>query len=121
MRELYYEELRKVELVSIAYLYAKTGKTCYNGKTYSLVNITTNNFWYDRVIEKNEYYRCCSSQLYLPCSSMDCTLPGSGSAINADCLGLINQVPVYPGVENNVTPQKWVDGEGESELIDPNI
>ncbi len=49
-RELYYEEPRKTELTRVAYIYAITGKQCYNGKTYAMANFSTNNFWYDRVI-----------------------------------------------------------------------
>jgi uncharacterized protein (DUF427 family) len=31
------------------------GKTAYNGKTYSMNNFSENNFWFERVIEKNEF------------------------------------------------------------------
>jgi hypothetical protein len=32
------------------------GIACYNGKTYSMGNISQDNFWYDRVIEKSDFY-----------------------------------------------------------------
>ena len=118
-RELYYEEFRKVELVRIAYLFAKTGKPCYNGKTYSLANITTDNFWYDRVIEKNVFYReriVAPHYTYTQAPYL-IHYPIPANAINANSLGQINQAPGYPGVEKNVAPQKWVDGEGEGELV----
>jgi len=51
-RELYYEEPRKTELTRIAYILARTGKTCYNGKTYTLANISTDNFWYEGLLRK---------------------------------------------------------------------
>ena len=56
-RELYYKEPRKTDLTRIAYIFAQTGKTAYHGKSYSLDNFHQDNFWYDRVIEKNEFYR----------------------------------------------------------------
>lgn len=51
-RELYYEEPRKVELTRISYLFAMTGKQAYNGKTYNLQNFSKDNFFYDRIMEK---------------------------------------------------------------------
>ena len=39
-RELFWEEMRKTELTRMAFIFAKTGKTCYNGKTYSLANFS---------------------------------------------------------------------------------
>ncbi len=54
-RELYYEEPRKTELTRIAYQMAKAGKS-YNGKTYTLNNFATANFFYDRIVDKNIFY-----------------------------------------------------------------
>jgi hypothetical protein len=50
-RALYWEEPRKTELTSVAFIYAKTGKS-YNGKTYTAANFSTNNFYIDRILEK---------------------------------------------------------------------
>jgi len=69
-RELYYEENRHVELVRIAYTYAKTGRPCeiFGGRVYQLASISgpggTNanvkqegvNFWYDRVVSRSNFY-----------------------------------------------------------------
>src|SRR3546814_3398138 len=55
-RELYYEEPRKTELSRIAYLFAKTGKAAYNGKTYTLDNFSNDNFFYDRIMETTHFY-----------------------------------------------------------------
>jgi hypothetical protein len=44
--------------------------------------------------------------------------PIPANAINANSLGQINQVPGYPGSENNVPPLTWVDGEGEGQLVE---
>ena len=118
-RELYYEELRKTELTRVAYILAQTGKTCYNGKTYSLANFVTDNFWYDRVIEKNKFYR---DQVRNPFGNYRIAewivlWPIPADAINANSLGHINQNLGYPGAENNITPMKWVDGPGEGSLV----
>ena len=119
-RELYYEEPRKTELTRIAYMYAKSGKPCYNGKTYSMNTFGTDNFWYDRVIEKNVFYR---DQVKAPFYNYRIApyivlWPVLSSAINANSLGHINQNYGYPGFESNITPMKWVDGEGEGSIVE---
>ncbi len=55
-RELYYEEPRKTELTRISYLFAMTGKAAENGKTYQLGNFSDNNYFYDRVKARNNFY-----------------------------------------------------------------
>lgn len=118
-RELYYEEPRRTELTRMAFIFAKTGKTCYNGKTYSLNNFSENNFWYDRIIEKNKFYR---DQVRAPFYNYRMApwivlWPIPANAINANSLGHINQNLGYPGAETNITPMKWVDGPGEGSII----
>ena len=49
-RELYIEEHRKVELTRIAFLKAQLGKD-----GYSLSNFSEKNWYYDRVMEKNNF------------------------------------------------------------------
>jgi hypothetical protein len=119
-RELYYEEPRRTELTRIAYILAETGKACYNGKTYSLSNFSTDNFWYDRIIEKNKFYR---DQVKAPfynyrIAEWIVLWPIPADAINANSLGHINQNIGYPGAETNITPMKWVDGPGEGEIVE---
>ena len=61
-RELYGEEFRHDEMVRWSVAYAKTGKSCYNGKTYSIsgndieTSLSANSFYYDRMMEKNNYF-----------------------------------------------------------------
>lgn len=116
-RELYYEEFRKVELTRMAYIFAKTGKS-YNGKTYNLENFHTSNFWYDRVMEKNVFYR---TQLRAPHYNYKIAphivlWPIPSQAINANSLGHINQNKGYPGAETNIAPKVWKDGPGEGTI-----
>lgn len=103
-RELYYEEERKVELTRIAYLFAKTGKA-YHGKTYSLQNFSTNNFWYDRVMEQNNYYRekkvTPHGDMY-KISEYHVLWPIPQSAIDANTEKRLNQNQGYDGAEGNV-------------------
>lgn len=119
-RELYYEEPRKTELTRIAYIFAQTGKQAYNGKTYSLANFHEDNFWYDRVIEKNAFYR---DQVRAPFYNYRVApwivlWPIPADAINANTLGHLNQNKGYPGAENNIPPMEWVDGPGEGTLVE---
>ncbi|NQU54112.1 MAG: RagB/SusD family nutrient uptake outer membrane protein [Bacteroidetes bacterium] len=119
-RELYYEEPRKTEITRMALMLAESGKTAYNGKTYQMSNFSDNNFWYDRVMEKNEYYRdnVVAPHYTYRAAPWIALWPVPASAINANTLGVINQNAGYPGAEIRRTPQKWVDGEGEGELVD---
>src|SRR5574340_804087 len=61
-RELYGEEYRHDELVRISVIFAKSGKPCYNGKTYSTgddieKSLSANSFYYDRMMERNSFFR----------------------------------------------------------------
>lgn len=106
-RELYFEELRKVELTRIAIIYARTGIQCYNGKTYSMNTLTENNFWYDRVNEKSDFYNKgvrTPYGNYYTCSPYHIFWPIPSYAINSNTGGIINQNKGYPGTEKNATP-----------------
>tara|TARA_R110000744_G_scaffold33035_5_gene76988 strand:- start:2122 stop:3759 length:1638 start_codon:yes stop_codon:yes gene_type:complete len=106
-RELYYEEGRKTELTRIAYIFAKTGKTAYNGKTYSLANFSTDNFWYDRIMEVTDFYNKGVKTIHgdeYTMSPYHVLWPIPASAINANTQGVINQNEGYPGAENNIPP-----------------
>lgn len=118
-RELYYEEPRKTELTRIAYILAQTGKPCYNGKTYSMSNFSTDNFWYDRIIEKNSFYR---DHVIAPFHSYriaqhNVLWPIAQTSIDANSLGHINQNAGYPGADTNQPPMKWIDGPGEGSIV----
>jgi len=119
-RELYYEENRHVEITRIAYIYAKTGKTCeYFGRTYSLDNFSgpggagSNikqegiNFWYDWVNAKNNFYNKGVKHRWAEykISVHHVLWPVPASAINANTNGVINQNIGYPGAEKNVEPK----------------
>jgi len=106
-RELYFEEHRKSELTRIAYLFAKTGKTAYNGKTYKLDNFSDENFWYDRIMEKTDFYNKGVKTNYgneFKISPYHVLWPVPAAAINANSQGVINQNKGYTGYDKNVPP-----------------
>ena len=112
-RELYLEELRKVELTRMAITYALTGKTCYNGKTYSMDRLSQDNFWFDRVEEASDLYNKDVITAYgnnFTCSPFHIFWPIPAYAINSNTGGVINQNVGYPGTERNVPPLVY---EGE--------
>jgi len=106
-RELYYEEPRKTELTRIAYIFAKTGKAAENGKTYSLNNFSTDNYFYDRVMAKTDFYNKGVTTVIgitYKMSSYHVLWPVPIAVINANTLGHINQNQGYAGAEGNVPP-----------------
>jgi hypothetical protein len=106
-RELFYEEPRKTELTRIAYIFALTGQAAYNGKTYSLANFSDNNFFYDRIMEKNIFYknrvRTNYGNIYT-ISPYHVLWPVPTVSIQANTYGHINQNKGYIGYESNVPP-----------------
>jgi hypothetical protein len=106
-RELYYEEPRNTELTRIALIFAMTGKTAYNGKTYSLNNFHENNFWYDRIMETTNFYNKGVFTIHgdeYTMSPYHSLYPVPASSINGNTQGVINQNLGYPGAENNIPP-----------------
>lgn len=104
-RELYYEEPRKTELTRIAYIFALTGKAAYNGKSYTLANFSDNNFFYDRIIEKNDFYRNkvpTISGVNFRISPYHVLWPVPATAQRFNTEGHINQNKGYTGYETNV-------------------
>lgn len=111
-RELYYEEPRNTELTRIAFILAKTGKTAYNGKSYSLDNFHLENFWYDRIMETTDFYNQGVKTIHgdeYTMSPYHSLYPIPASAINANTQGRINQNLGYPGAESNIPPLTTIE------------
>ncbi len=109
-RELFYEEPRNCELTRIAFLLAKTGKS-YKGKTYNLSNFSESNFWYDRIMEKTEFFNKGVTTLagdFFTLSPFHVLWPVPQTVINSNSKGVINQNKGYTGYENNVPPLKTI-------------
>lgn len=106
-RELYFEEPRKTELTRMSYIFALTGKPAYNGKTYTLATFSENNFFYDRIMEKNDFYKNkvpTVSGVNYKISPFHVLWPVPGNAQRFNTNGHINQNKGYTGYESNVPP-----------------
>ncbi|WP_081352629.1 RagB/SusD family nutrient uptake outer membrane protein [Bacteroides ovatus] len=98
-RELYIEEHRKVELTRIAFLKAQLGKD-----GYSLSNFSEKNWYYDRIMEKNnffaeQYFYSTNAFIMKPYHVL---WPVPLTAITSNSQGRINQNIGYFGAEDNV-------------------
>lgn len=98
-RELYIEEHRKVELTRIAFLKAQLGQD-----GYSLGNFSEKNWYYDRIMEKNnffaeEYFYSTNAFIMKPYHVL---WPVPLTAITSNTQGRINQSIGYFGAEDNI-------------------
>ena len=106
-RELFYEEPRKTELTRIAYLFATTGKTAENGKLYTMSKFSEDNYFYDRIIAKNTFYKNNTRTNYgniFTISPYHVLWPVPSVSIQANSNGHINQNKGYTGFETNIPP-----------------
>ena len=106
-RELFYEDPRKTELTRMALIFARTGKPAYNGKSYQMDNFSDNNFWYDRTIEKNVFYRegiVTNHGDKYTVSPYHVFWPVPSRSLQANPNGVINQNKGYVGYERNIPP-----------------
>lgn len=106
-RELYTEETRHSEMVRVANIMARLN---LNG--YSLDNLHQNNWYYDRVMEFNDWYseprysrRGGSLAQIFPHNIF---WPIPQRVITANTMGVVNQNLGYPGAANNVPPIKSI-------------
>ena len=98
-RELYLEDHRKTELTRIAFLKAEKG---VDG--YSLNNFSEKNWYYDRIMEKNnffaeEYFYSTNAFIMKPYHVL---WPVPLTAITSNTQGRINQNIGYFGAEDNI-------------------
>jgi len=102
-RELYWEEPRKTELSRMAFIFAKTGKA-YKGTTYTEANFGTKNFFFDRIMEKTDWYnkgvKANNGQEYTM-SPYHVLWPIPQASISSNTQGVINQNFGYDGFANN--------------------
>jgi hypothetical protein len=111
-RELYWEEFRHVELVRASYLLAKTGASDEKGRSYSMDNFSQENYWYNRIMDKTEFYnkgvKTVHGAMYTmsPCHVL---WPVPQDAIDSNTYGRINQNDGYDGYELNEPPFDHID------------
>jgi hypothetical protein len=106
-RELYYEELRHMELSRVSYIFALTHKADEFGKTYTVANLSKDSYWYNRVITYNDFYRKKVTTTYgttFSISPYHLLWPVPQSDIDANGGGRINQNFGYSGYEKNEAP-----------------
>jgi hypothetical protein len=104
-RELFFEEPRKTELTRISFLFAKTGKMAENGKTYKLDNFSDDNYFYDRIVANNVFYRTGIVTNHgdeYTISPYHVLWPVPSSAIQANSSARMNQNKGYVGFAGNV-------------------
>ncbi|MCQ6957744.1 RagB/SusD family nutrient uptake outer membrane protein [Mucilaginibacter aquariorum] len=106
-RELYYEELRHMELSRVSYIFATTHKSDEFGKTYTVENLSKDSYWYNRVITYNDFYRKRVKTTYgttFSISPYHILWPVPQGDIDANSGGRVNQNFGYSGYEKNVAP-----------------
>jgi len=106
-RELYYEELRHMELSRVSYIFALTKKADEFGKTYTVDNLSKDSYWYNRVITYNDFYRKKVTTVFgttFSISPYHLLWPIPQSDIDANGGGRINQNYGYSGYELNQPP-----------------
>ena len=115
VRELFGQEYRHDELVRISVILAKSGKTCYNGKTYSIsggdieTSLSANSFFFDRVLEKNSFYSEETPWIQYPevhytMDPMHVFWPVYANYLVGNVGNILNQTTGYDGSEKNVEP-----------------
>lgn len=114
-RELFGEEYRHDELVRISVILAKTGKTAYNGKSYSLSgndiekSLSANSFYYDRMMEKNNFFRdevpwATYSTTRYTMDPKHVFWPVYQPYLVGNVEAVLNQTTGYNGAVNNIEP-----------------
>jgi len=114
-RELWGEEYRHDELMRMSIIFAKTGKTCYNGKTYSVSggdiekSLSSNSFIYDRIMDRNNFYKNEIAWVTYPDNTytMDphhVWWPIYEPYIVGNVEAILNQTTGYVGAEKNIEP-----------------
>lgn len=107
-RELYTEEPRHSELVRVANIMAKLG---LNG--YSLANISEKNWFYDRVMRCNNWYReprfASRGGPKARIFPYNIFWPIPQKVITANTMGKINQNIGYQGAEDNIPPIETIE------------
>lgn len=106
-RELFYEELRHMELSRVSYIFALTHKADEFGKTYTVADLSRSNYWYERVSRYNNFYNKGVKTVYgvtFTASPYHLLWPVPQADIDANREGRLNQNFGYSGYEQNRPP-----------------
>lgn len=129
-RELYGEEYRHDEMVRMSVIFAKSGKTAYNGKSYSITgndiekSLSADSFYYDRMMEKNDFFReetpwATFSTTRYTMDPMHIFWPVWQPYLVGNVEAVLNQTTGYTGSENNIEPLTHVVQPAGKPNIDP--
>jgi len=105
-RELFSEEPRHNELTRVSYILAQN-----NLGGYTKENFSKHNYYYDRVIQRNIFFR--TNYYYggtYRISPWHVLWPIPNTIITANTMGIINQNQGYFGSENNIPPLETIEG-----------
>lgn len=105
-RELYMEEPRHSEMVRVSFTLAKLGR-----EGYSLSGIMAKNWYHDRVMRVNHFYKTPRFQIFGNTATLlpqHMLWPIPQSVITANTLGRINQNFGYDGAELNEPPLETI-------------
>ncbi|SHO65347.1 RagB/SusD family nutrient uptake outer membrane protein [Algoriphagus zhangzhouensis] len=129
-RELFGEEYRHDELVRVSVILAKTGQAAYNGKTYSIsgtdieVSLSANSFYYDRMMEKNNFFRdevpwATYNTTKYTMDPMHIYWPVYQPYLVGNVGAVLNQTTGYNGAESNIEPLTHIIQPAGVPNIDP--
>ena len=118
-------------LARISVILAKSGKPCYNGKTYSTgadieKSLSENSFYYDRMMEKNKFFRehtpwvTYTAQSYIM-DPMHIFWPIYEPDLIGNVNNILNQTTGYDGSEKNVEPLVHIVQPAGVPNIDPMV
>ena len=129
-RELFGEEYRHDELVRMSVIFAKTGKSTYEGKTYSITgndiekSLSASSFYYDRMMDKNTFFANEVPWATYPTTKytmdpMHVFWPIYQDYLVGNVENTLNQTTGYNGAENNVEPLTHVVQQAGIPNVDP--
>jgi len=118
--------------VRISVIYAKTGKTDYNGRTYSWdgvdmeKSLSASSFYYNRMMDKNNFFRDgvtspVSASVKFTIDPMHIFWPIYEPYIVGNVNNILNQTTGYEGSEKNVVPLVHLTQPAGMPNIDPMV
>ncbi|WP_367112863.1 RagB/SusD family nutrient uptake outer membrane protein, partial [uncultured Chitinophaga sp.] len=119
-RELNMEEWRFTELSRASYCLALSGKADEYGNTYTVENLHTNSYWFQRMQRKNNYYNkgvIVRNRPYT-IAAHNINWPIPQTSINSNGGAKLRQNPNYSGYDPAVTMfENWQDAVADEDKI----
>jgi len=121
-RELYLEEWRHMELSRVSYCLALSGKADEWGNTYSVENLSSDSYWWQRVSRLNGFYNTGAyiwqqSNRKYTMAANNIFWPIPNWAIEANRNGTLSQNPGYDGYDASVDIwDNWEDAAADEDI-----